>query len=99
MKLLNTNEVCELLGISKSTLYRWNNIIDDDDSVFENYPKDSMNKPTIVTMVMTRRKTTVLCNSLNNEEQPKNFPRPFKIGQSYAWRNDEIENWLETVRI
>ncbi|MDN4957438.1 helix-turn-helix transcriptional regulator, partial [Klebsiella oxytoca] len=23
MKLLDSNEVCELLGISKSTLYRW----------------------------------------------------------------------------
>ncbi|WP_322349657.1 helix-turn-helix domain-containing protein, partial [Escherichia coli] len=29
MKLLDSNEVCELLGISKSTLYRWCGVSED----------------------------------------------------------------------
>lgn len=30
MKLITSTEVCEILGISKSTLYRWNNLQDEE---------------------------------------------------------------------
>ena len=77
-KLLTTNEVCEMLGISRSTLYRWNNLAD----------------PDVTPLISVMDK---ISSSL--EENYNNFPKPFKIGRVYKWREDEILEWLETTRV
>lgn len=90
MKLLGTNEVCEILGISKPTLYRWNNLSDESLLPLEKR----------LAQTSIKSKALYRLHEISIEDlTPKNFPRPFKIGRAYKWRSDEIENWLETMRI
>lgn len=98
IKLLTSNEVCEILGISKSTLYRWNNLQDDElynnysdiYNVLKNKTKQNKSKEKFLLHVMSER---------NEDEIPKDFPRPFKIGRSYKWEQKEIKDWLESKRV
>ncbi|HDL1262094.1 TPA: helix-turn-helix transcriptional regulator [Mannheimia haemolytica] len=92
MKLLDTNEVCDLLGISRSTLYRWCNMSEDSSSP-NNFHK----------LLMQAHQNSM--SSLekfgysNDDESITDFPRPFKIGRALKWRDDEIMQWLEGKRI
>lgn len=94
MRLLSTTEVCEMLGISKATLYRWNNIIDSNsnDYFINIFLKKSSEMSSQKSKIQNFLKQDI-------ELSPKNFPRPFKIGRAYKWRSDEIESWLETTRV
>lgn len=96
MKLLSTNEVCEMLGVSKATLYRWNNIIDND--ISKDHLTSIFLKRSPPTPSSLKNKYSQLIEQ-NISPTPKNFPRPFKIGRAYKWRSDEIESWLETMRV
>ncbi|MFY1028290.1 helix-turn-helix transcriptional regulator [Actinobacillus seminis] len=92
MKLLDTSEVCSLLGISRSTLYRWCNM-SEEYATFD--PKQSMKN------LMTPKGSvlSVLVGMPNDDEAITDFPRPFKIGRALKWRDDEIMQWLESKRI
>lgn len=94
MRLLSTSEVCEMLGISKATLYRWNNIIDNNSN---DYFINILLKKTSENHSPESKFQKFLKKDI--EILPKNFPRPFKIGRAYKWRSDEIESWLETMRV
>ncbi|HDR1791981.1 TPA: helix-turn-helix domain-containing protein [Pasteurella multocida] len=95
MKLLDTNEVCDLLGISRSTLYRWCNM--SEDYFIPSDPK------AIQRLIVTRQNTLKQLSRLggrnNDDELITDFPRPFKIGRALKWRDDEIMQWLEGKRI
>mgnify|MGYP000454285170 CR=1 FL=1 len=104
MKLITSAEVCEILGISKSTLYRWNNLQD------ESYEKKTigsiLNKSTsrdinLYFLKNKNSKKTSLVDLMNNsdDEIPKDFPRPFKIGRLLKWDEEEIKIWLESKRL
>ena len=96
MKLLDSAAVCDLLGISKSTLYRWCDVAD-------------APSPLSLAGAAAARSVEVRSAYLRSgfadmfaqhmEETPKDVPRPFKIGRAYKWRDDEILNWLETRRV
>lgn len=104
MRLLGTNEVCEMLGISKPTLYRWNNLSDESSQSIESRLAQSrLNLRTLKSQAITSTTKEILNKGLNineiEEPLPNKFPRPFKIGRAYKWRSDEIEKWLETMRV
>lgn len=94
MKLLDTNEVCDLLNISRSTLYRWCNM--SEDYLTPSHPKD------IQHLIVSRANALKHLSSgvrYNDDEFITDFPRPFKIGRALKWRDDEIMQWLEGKRI
>jgi len=100
MKLLDSNEVCELLGISKSTLYRWCGVSEDFSGLGlssglpqANATQNSLGRENR----LVRRELQQ--NALGVEETPSDFPRPFKIGRSFKWKDAEIMAWLETRRV
>lgn len=104
MKLLGTNEVCEILGISKPTLYRWNNLSDESSQSIESRLAQARFKSSNLKSQAFESTTKEILNKylkINEVEEPlpNNFPRPFKIGRAYKWRSDEIEKWLETMRV
>lgn len=90
MKLLGTNEVCELLGISKATLYRWNGLTEDTFTTLKQFNKQNK-QPKADSFLSKIREM--------EDSVPKNFPRPFKIGRAYKWDRDEIIEWVETMRL
>lgn len=94
LKLLSSQDVCEMLGISKSTLYRWNNLY---------YEEDLSNASLKYLLNSGKAKySSIFATDEDNTEISdiaQNFPRPFKIGRAYKWRKDEILDWLETVRV
>ncbi|KGQ39872.1 hypothetical protein JP28_12820 [Gallibacterium anatis] len=96
MKLLDTNEVCDLLGISRSTLYRWCNMSED-------YLSSNSYTKTIYALMTTNQKAKNKLNGISSgnsdDESITDFPRPFKIGRALKWRDDEIMKWLEGKRI
>lgn len=106
MKLLSSNEVCELLGISKSTLYRWCGVSDESaglevagaeinknlDALKGRQSKIQMAGAAAMQRIQSKMKADV-------EETPSDFPRPFKIGRSFKWKDVEIMAWLETRRV
>ncbi|TNH00110.1 helix-turn-helix domain-containing protein [Testudinibacter sp. TR-2022] len=89
MKLITTTEVCDMLGISKTTLYRWNHLVQDFNE-FSN--QERLNILLSSTKLNSRR-------SASDESVPDNFPRPFRIGRAYKWDYDEIEEWLNSTRV
>lgn len=105
MKLLSSNEVCELLGISKSTLYRWCGV-SDESAGLEAAAAEKINKaldawfPHQSKMEMAGAAAMQrLQSKAGVEETPGDFPRPFKIGRSFKWKDVEIMAWLETRRV
>lgn len=96
-KLIDGNEVCEMLGISKSTLYRWSNLSDNQDISRLEF--------------MKRNSALSFLNDLNHlnhlkiyqegreTETPNDFPRAFKIGRIYKWSYDEIDAWIKKQRV
>ena len=92
MKLLDTSEVCGLLGISRSTLYRWCNMS-------EEYVIFSPTQSIKNLMPSKREVLRPLVGMPNDDEAITDFPRPFKIGRALKWRDDEIMQWLESRRI
>lgn len=106
MRLMDSNEVCDLLGISKSTLYRWCGVADSSDDIL-GLGSITKSMPTLSKhlMAMQRSKSVSRQSSINNyinattEETPNDFPRPFKIGRAYKWKDTEIMDWLETRRV
>nr|WP_250191114.1 AlpA family phage regulatory protein [Escherichia coli] len=50
-------------------------------------------------MHKTHVRRQFLHNALGVEETPSDFPRPFKIGRSFKWKDAEIMAWLETRRV
>lgn len=105
MKLLDSNEVCELLGISKSTLYRWCGVSEEPtglglgsafartNTLGNTLPKAAAGWSGAVVGRALQQKV------LGLEETPSDFPRPFKIGRSFKWKDAEIMGWLETRRV
>lgn len=84
MKLITTEQVCEMLDISKSTLYRWINVKPEPD----------------YSGAVERGNTIVGDMFLYDEKQEfENFPKPFKLGRSYKWDQDEILDWIKTKRV
>lgn len=92
MKLLDSSEVCTLLGISKSTLYRWCGVSDDPLERSRTLSVAHLS-PKIDAIGDMRRAMERL------DETPGDFPRPFKIGRAFKWKDDEILAWLETKRV
>lgn len=88
MKLIDSSEVCNLLGISKSTLYRWCGV-SDDGSEFN------------LQRALEKRLGHMTRSPFETEkdETPKDFPKPFKLGRAYKWSDKEILSWLETKRV
>ncbi|OOF40967.1 hypothetical protein BKK49_05395 [Rodentibacter rarus] len=88
-----------MLGISKSTLYRWNNLNDQDD-----YGNITRHISTLIQNSDLKTKFSSyphmgIRKIVEDSDIPKNFPRPFKIGRAYKWREDEILEWLNTMRV
>lgn len=108
MKLLDSNEVCELLGISKSTLYRWCGVSEDfsglglssglpqANALNSRLAKATQKSLGWENMLVGR---ALQQKALGVEETPSDFPRPFKIGRSFKWKDAEIMAWLETRRV
>lgn len=97
MKLIDSSEVCEMLGISKSTLYRWCDI------------KESIEMPLGMSVGLQTGRTVRAISSRSNPleefqaqierlQEAGGFPRPFRIGRAMKWDKDEIVKWLETQR-
>lgn len=100
MKLLTTAEVCDLLGISKTTLYRWNNLQQELDIYdVKSILKASKQLHRFDNNPFSNKSINPLLVKNREEPVPSNFPRPFKIGRSYKWRDDEIIEWLESTRV
>ncbi|GKX40934.1 hypothetical protein SOASR014_46730 [Pectobacterium carotovorum subsp. carotovorum] len=114
MKLLDSNEVCDLLGISKSTLYRWCGVSEEPAGLgLSNAQKkfaglglsDAQKKFAGLGLdkALTGGAGMGLRDALHQrvlgEETPSDFPRPFKIGRSFKWKDAEIMAWLETRRV
>ncbi len=97
MKLLDTNDVCDLLGISRSTLYRWCNMSEDYLSL-NNY-HNAMHKLMIANQNSVNQLARRFGSGSNEDESITDFPRPFKIGRALKWRDDEIMQWLEGKRV
>jgi len=92
MRLMDSSEVCDLLGISKSTLFRWCGVSensDDDSNTLHHYSS-------IATQLMIKSASFY---SSASDETPYDFPRPFKIGRAYKWKDTEVMDWLETRRV
>jgi len=96
MKLLDSSEVCELLGISKSTLYRWCGVSDENSLSF-GVPSDLVVRSKYLNQSRTDIKS--LIRRASGDEIPTDFPRPFKIGRAYKWKDTEVMDWLETRRV
>ncbi len=96
MKLLDTNEVCDLLGISRSTLYRWCNMSED-------YLSSDRYHKTMYKLFPPSQKSIHQFMKIDggngDDESITDFPRPFKIGRALKWRDDEIMQWLESKRM
>ena len=105
MNLLDSSEVCDLLGISKSTLYRWCGVSEEPaalslgsgiaqtNSLASSLPKAGLGwTGSALTRALQQK-------GLGLEETPSDFPRPFKIGRSFKWKDAEIMAWLETRRV
>lgn len=95
MKLIDGNEVAALLGISKSTLFRWCDISE---------ASDDARTIDVVTTLMNAGGAARGSRAMQwaggvREETPKDFPRPFKIGRAYKWSDEEIMQWLEKKRV
>ncbi|KTT19367.1 helix-turn-helix transcriptional regulator [Pseudomonas parafulva] len=93
MKLIDSSEVCEMLGISKSTLHRWCGIKE------ANEPSPlgvSSGHATGRTIAALRGNALSPFAEMLNE--PQGFPRPFKIGRAFKWNVEEIKEWLEGQR-
>lgn len=89
MKLVDTNDVCEMLGISKSTLYRWCDVND----------LGGLRTPSPINLDLTRAHSlTQAIDEMNNPDVVTDFPRPYKIGRSFKWELSEIKAWLETKK-
>jgi predicted DNA-binding transcriptional regulator AlpA len=82
VKLIDENTVCDDLGISKSTLYKWCGI--HDDSIQPNLSKILPDRK----KWFTQFETDVVTD----------FPKPYKIGRVFKWKLIEIEDWLQTKR-
>lgn len=112
VRLLDSNEVCNLLGISKSTLYRWCGVseeyaglpgLDGLDGLpgLAGLPSEEFLRmfgkgKAVAKPVLAGRR---LQSKVGVEETPSDFPRPFKIGRSFKWKDVEIMDWLETRRV
>ncbi|MGY3859961.1 helix-turn-helix transcriptional regulator [Aeromonas intestinalis] len=97
MKLIDGNEVATLLGISKSTLFRWCDISE--------ASEDANSVAAVLAQIQSETVTTKSPRSMHKwamgarDETPKDFPRPFKIGRAYKWSDEEIMQWLEKKRV
>lgn len=108
MKLIDSNEVCDLLGISKSTLYRWCGVSEDfsglglssglpqDNALNSRLAKATKKSLGWENMLIGR---ALQQKGLGVEETPSDFPRPFKIGRSFKWKDAEIMDWIGTRRV
>lgn len=95
MKLMDSNEVCDLLGISKSTLFRWCGVSENSEDILPQLPRIAQHMASI----SRQRRSTLNFSSAGSDETPNDFPRPFKIGRAYKWKDTEIMDWLETKRV
>ncbi|MUK94675.1 helix-turn-helix domain-containing protein [Aliivibrio fischeri] len=84
MALIDTAQVCDLLGISKSTLYRWCDVSDYDEKRVAFAVRNSEGMRFGVSDI---------------PEQVTDFPKPFRIGRALKWEENEIRDWLETRRV
>lgn len=99
MKLIDTNAVTELLGISKSTLYRWCNLEEKDETGLSSLSKGAISS-------LQRSYKDIGENKLNQmlrkfEEQNDNtryFPRPYQIGRAYKWNYYDVIDWIKEQR-
>jgi len=109
MKLLDSAEVCDLLGISKSTLYRWCGVSEDPAGLAGVGLSDAHKKLAGLGLSGAHKSITGASGmglgdafnrrSLGIDETPSDFPRPFKIGRSFKWKDAELMAWLETRRV
>ncbi|MBY8933185.1 helix-turn-helix transcriptional regulator [Pseudomonas fluorescens] len=93
MKLIDSSEVCEMLGISKSTLYRWCGIKEANEPLALGVSRGLSIGRTVTAM---RGNALDPFGEMLNE--PQGFPRPFKIGRAFKWNVAEIKEWLEGQR-
>lgn len=83
MILIDSNSVCDQLGISKSTLYKWCNIVD-----------ESILPPILAKHPGVKKLFTDFEYDLVTD-----FPSPYKIGSMLKWNSIDIEVWLKTKRV
>lgn len=106
MRLLDSAEVCDLLGVSKSTLYRWCDVSDDSPEGIglpSSYAGSSAVQKKIKELGISGWPSARVAQEIHQkltgfDEKPTGFPRPFKIGRSYKWDKDEIESWVKSRR-
>ena len=91
LKLIDGNEVCDLLGISRSTLYRWCDVSDSYTTTNSSPFKSHASGQSRISKLM----------AIKNEisETPKDFPKPFRIGRTYKWSHSEIKKWIMNQRV
>lgn len=100
MKLIDSGDVATLLGISKSTLFRWCDISDISEA-----SEEASTVAAVLAQIQAAPLTTKSPRSMHKwamgvrDETPKDFPRPFKIGRAYKWSDEEIMQWLEKKRV
>jgi predicted DNA-binding transcriptional regulator AlpA len=103
-KLIDTNEVCDLLGVSKSTLYRWCGVSAEGGGLIDLFCDSAKggglaglgDKYQAAQDLFPRdplRRSDVI------DDVPTDFPKPFKIGRAFKWKDSEIIAWLEVRRV
>ena len=98
MKLIDSSEVCEMLGISKSTLYRWCGIKEGNEEGNKSLAlgvSRGMSFAAAASRMMPNGEEDIanlesIIDKLTDNE-PRGFPRPFKIGRAFKWNVAEIE--------
>lgn len=92
LKLIDGNEVCDLLGISRSTLYRWCDVSDSQEITRSELKNKRHNSS-------STRISRLLAITNEISETPTDFPKPFKIGRTFKWSHSEIKNWIINQRV
>ncbi|OLU22386.1 hypothetical protein BVH03_24430 [Pseudomonas sp. PA15(2017)] len=99
MKLIDSSGVCEMLGISKSTLYRWCGIKEGNEPFALGVSRGLSTGRTVTAVASGFGSIEELKAQFDRlQDEPGGFPRPFKIGRALKWDEDEIVKWLEKQR-
>ncbi|MCF5543409.1 MULTISPECIES: helix-turn-helix transcriptional regulator [Pseudomonas] len=103
MKLIDSSTVTEMLGISKSTLYRWCDIKESSDDFLGSLSSASMLSKKRAGLAATIGTSSIGGNLFEKmsslAEESMDFPRPYRVGRALKWNEEEIKSWLETRRV
>ncbi|WP_147464824.1 helix-turn-helix transcriptional regulator [Pseudomonas syringae group genomosp. 3] len=102
MKLIDSSTVTEMLGISKSTLYRWCDIKESSDDFLGSLGTTAMlsQRRTNLGVLGNRGLASNMLENMSSMlDETTGFPRPYRVGRALKWNEEEIKTWLETRRV